>query len=103
MNLIDKYIAEVGKHLPRKQRADIEAEQAIARFNGKELDGRSLVAEYGIRPQGVVYRNLDVDALYQAAVQRGLAVLQDKLDRNRDKPSGAAWDNLFGATQFERR
>ena len=26
MNLIDKYIAEVGKHLPRKGRADIEAE-----------------------------------------------------------------------------
>jgi len=26
MNLIDKYIAEVGKHLPRRQRADIEAE-----------------------------------------------------------------------------
>jgi hypothetical protein len=26
MNLIDKYIAEVGKHLPRKQRGDIEAE-----------------------------------------------------------------------------
>lgn len=26
MNLIDKYIAEVGKHLLRKQRADIEAE-----------------------------------------------------------------------------
>ena len=26
MNLIDRYIAEVGKHLPRKQRADIEAE-----------------------------------------------------------------------------
>ena len=26
MNLIDKYVAEVGKHLPRKQRADIEAE-----------------------------------------------------------------------------
>ena len=26
MNLIDKYIAEVGKHLPRKERADIEAE-----------------------------------------------------------------------------
>jgi hypothetical protein len=26
MNLIDKYIAEVGKHLPRNQRADIEAE-----------------------------------------------------------------------------
>jgi hypothetical protein len=26
MNLIDKYIVEVGKHLPRRQRADIEAE-----------------------------------------------------------------------------
>lgn len=26
MNLIDKYIVEVGKHLPRKNRADIEAE-----------------------------------------------------------------------------
>ena len=26
MSLIDRYIAEVGKHLPRKQRADIEAE-----------------------------------------------------------------------------
>lgn len=26
MNLLDKYIAEVGKHLPRKNRADIEAE-----------------------------------------------------------------------------
>src|SRR5512140_994330 len=26
MNLIDKYTAEVGKHLPRKNRADIEAE-----------------------------------------------------------------------------
>jgi hypothetical protein len=26
MNLIDKYIAEVGKHLPRKNRADISAE-----------------------------------------------------------------------------
>ncbi len=26
MNLIDKYIVEVGKYLPRKNRADIEAE-----------------------------------------------------------------------------
>ena len=26
MNLIDKYITEIGKHLPRKQRTDIEAE-----------------------------------------------------------------------------
>lgn len=34
-------------------------------------DGREIVARWGIRPAGVVYRNLDVDALYQAAVQRG--------------------------------
>ena len=26
MNLLDKYIHEVGKHLPRKNRADLEAE-----------------------------------------------------------------------------
>ncbi|HEU4745527.1 MAG TPA: hypothetical protein VFS61_09835, partial [Anaerolineales bacterium] len=26
MNLIDRYITEIGKHLPRKNRADIEAE-----------------------------------------------------------------------------
>ncbi len=37
------------------------------------------------------------------AVQRGLAVLQDKVDRNREKPSGEAWDVLFGSTQFKDR
>ena len=26
MNLIDRYIAEVGRHLPEKDRSDIEAE-----------------------------------------------------------------------------
>ena len=26
MNLIDRYVTEVGKHLPRKNRVDIEAE-----------------------------------------------------------------------------
>ncbi len=26
MNLLDNYVAEVGKHLPRSQRADIEKE-----------------------------------------------------------------------------
>ena len=36
-------------------------------------DGRALVAPLGITPQGCVYRNLSVDALYQAAVQRGQA------------------------------
>ena len=34
-------------------------------------DGRQFVATYDIRPSGVVYRNLDVESLYQAAVQRG--------------------------------
>lgn len=37
------------------------------------VDGRSLVSEYDIRPSGVVHRNLDVDALYQIAVQTGQA------------------------------
>jgi len=37
------------------------------------------------------------------AVQRGLAVLAEKLDRNREKPSGDSWDFLFGSKQFEGR
>ena len=37
------------------------------------------------------------------AVQKGLAVLQDKVDWNRKKPSGEAWDVLFGSTQFKER
>jgi GST-like protein len=43
------------------------------------------------------------DVRARPAVQRGLAILQDTLDRNRAKPSGEAWDMLFGAKQFERR
>ena len=43
------------------------------------------------------------DVRARPAVQRGLAILQDTLDRNREKPSGEAWDTLFGAKQFERR
>jgi phosphoenolpyruvate carboxykinase (ATP) len=38
-------------------------------------DARQLVRHYGIEPSGVVYRNLDVGALYQAAVQRDQAVV----------------------------
>jgi GST-like protein len=37
------------------------------------------------------------------AVQHGLAVLQERLESNRDKPSGESWDVLFGQKQFERR
>ena len=37
------------------------------------------------------------------AVQRGLAVLEDKLDRSGAKPSGERWDNLFGSKQFASR
>jgi GSH-dependent disulfide-bond oxidoreductase len=43
------------------------------------------------------------DVRARPAVQRGLAILKDTLDRNREKPSGEAWDTLFGAKQFERR
>ncbi|MGC6418335.1 MAG: hypothetical protein ACON3Z_14530, partial [Bradymonadia bacterium] len=37
------------------------------------VDGRMLVAEFDVRPAGIVYRNAEVDALYQAAVQSGQA------------------------------
>lgn len=37
------------------------------------VQGPELVASHGIRPSGLVYRNLGTDALYQAAVQRGQA------------------------------
>ncbi|MES2184569.1 MAG: glutathione binding-like protein [Pseudomonadota bacterium] len=34
------------------------------------------------------------------AVQRGLAVLAEKVDKTAAKPTGERWDNLFGAAQF---
>ena len=34
------------------------------------------------------------------AVQRGLAVLAEKVDKSGAKPSGERWDNLFGKGQF---
>jgi GST-like protein len=37
------------------------------------------------------------------AVQRGLAVLSDTLETNKEKPSGQSWDVLFGSKQFEKR
>ena len=57
MNLIDKYVAEVGKYLPRKNRADIEAEirstledMLEERKQDKAVDDAlvmSLLKEYG--------------------------------------------------------
>jgi hypothetical protein len=32
-----------------------------------------------------------------------VAVLQERLERNREKPAGPAWDVLFGNKQFETR
>jgi GSH-dependent disulfide-bond oxidoreductase len=43
------------------------------------------------------------DVRTRPAVQRGLAVLKDRLERNREKPSGREWDNLFGKQQPETR
>jgi GST-like protein len=37
------------------------------------------------------------------AVQRGLAVLAERGERNREKPTGESWDVLFGKGQFEAR
>jgi GST-like protein len=36
------------------------------------------------------------------AVQRGLTVLQERFEKNKKPPTGAAWDNLFGSNQFNR-
>ena len=36
-------------------------------------------------------------------VQRGLAVMQERLDANTRKPSGKSWNVLFGEKQFEAR
>jgi len=37
------------------------------------------------------------------AVQRGLAVMTERLASNKDKPTGESWDMLFGQKQFEAR
>jgi GST-like protein len=37
------------------------------------------------------------------AVQRGLAVLEEKVDKSGAKPTGERWDNLFGSKQFQSR
>ena len=57
MNLLDKYVAEVGKHLPRKNRTDIEAEirstledMLEERSQGQAVDDemvKALLKEYG--------------------------------------------------------
>jgi hypothetical protein len=61
MNLIDKYIAEVGKYLPRRNRADIEAEirstleDMLEERNQGQADDDAVIAllkEYG-RPRDV--------------------------------------------------
>jgi len=36
------------------------------------------------------------------AVQRGLGVLAEKVDRSGNKPEGARWQNLFGVSQFSQ-
>lgn len=36
------------------------------------------------------------------AVQRGLAVMKDRVDRNKKKPAGKSWDILFGGAQPEQ-
>jgi hypothetical protein len=68
MNLIDRYIAEIGKHLPRKNRADIEAEirstledMLEERSGGKPADEAivmGLLKEYGSpREVAATYKN----------------------------------------------
>lgn len=42
------------------------------------------------------------DIRSRPAVQRGLAVLAEKVDRSGNRPSGERWENLFGSGQFPR-
>ena len=63
-------------------------------------DGRSLVAEFDVRPSGTVFRNLGVDSLYQAAVQNGWgkvlangALLQDTTPFFGRAAKSAFWVN----------
>lgn len=35
------------------------------------------------------------------AVQRGLSVLKERFEKNKKRPEGKAWDNLFGNNQFK--
>ena len=37
------------------------------------------------------------------AVQRGLAVLKERLERNKEKPFSDSWNALFGKQQYEAR
>ena len=43
------------------------------------------------------------DVRARPAVQRGLAVLKERLERNKEKPSGDLWNALFGKQQYEAR
>jgi len=36
-------------------------------------------------------------------VQRGVAVMQERHDKNREKPAGESWNILFGKEQFKAR
>jgi GST-like protein len=40
------------------------------------------------------------DIRSRPSVQRGLAVLAEKVDRSGNRPSGERWENLFGSGQF---
>jgi GSH-dependent disulfide-bond oxidoreductase len=37
------------------------------------------------------------------AVQRGVAILRERAEQNRGKPSADSWDTLFGRRQYEAR
>jgi GST-like protein len=44
-----------------------------------------------------------LDVRSRPAVQRGLAVMQEKVDKTQAKHTPEAWDVLFGKQQFEKR
>ena len=89
MNLIDRYIAEVGKHLPRKNRADIEAEirstledmldeRTQGKGTGNEAKVMQLLKEYGApRDVAATYR----PPQYQYLIGPGLFPIFERVIR----------------------
>jgi GST-like protein len=91
--VIDKRLAEVPYLAGDYSIADIATYPWLRpyKWQGQDLDAFPNLKRW----------YLEVRA--RPAVQRGLAVMQEKVDRKQDKPTGQHWDVLFGDKQFEKR
>ena len=81
-------------------------------LGGNEYSLADIATYPWLRPYKLQGQNIDdwpnLKRWYSAvrarpAVQRGLAVMAEKVDRNTQAPSGERWNNLFGDRQFSGR